>query len=143
MWRPCAGCQTAPSWLQAPKGASLRLIYGQGELLRLPDVAPHHAHHNASGQLPVIASASTMNSPVCGRSLVGEDVSAGKGRKAQAKAADTLPMVAEHRLPHGVTSLCPTAAQGLPITAGTGKGDIFQLMLTKQVHALHSAASML
>lgn len=74
---------------------------------------------------------------------MGEDLTAGKGRKAQAKATDTLPVVAEHRLPHGVTSLCPAAAQGLPITAGTRKGDVFQLTLTKQVHAPRSAASTL
>ncbi len=51
-----------------------------------------------------------------------------------------LPVVAEHRLPKGVTSLCPSTGPGLPVTAGTRNGDIFQLTMTRQVWLLPSAS---
>jgi hypothetical protein len=89
--------------------------------------------HNARKQQSVMISANPTFSSLCRRSVLREGLTAAKGRQAQAMAADTLPVVAEHRLPHGVTSLCPPAAMGLPISAGTRKGDVFQLMLTKQV----------
>lgn len=62
-----------------------------------------------------------------------EGPSRDRSKRRAASAADTLPVVAEHRLPKGVTSLCPSAGPGLPITAGTRNGDIFQLTMTRQV----------
>ena len=57
----------------------------------------------------------------------------GKSRRGQQHSADMLTVVAEHKLPDGVTSLCPSTAQGMPITVGTRKGDIFHMTMTKQV----------
>ena len=51
-----------------------------------------------------------------------------------------MALVAEHRLPDGVTSLCLSNQPGMPIMAGTRAGDVFRLCLTQQVFALHSTA---
>ena len=46
-----------------------------------------------------------------------------------------LALVAEHCLPDGVTTLCPSSNPGMPIMAGTRAGDVFCLSLAKQVRA--------
>ena len=46
-----------------------------------------------------------------------------------------LALVADHCLPDGITTLCPSSNPGMPIMAGTRAGDVFCLSLTKQVRA--------
>lgn len=52
-----------------------------------------------------------------------------------------LALVADHCLPDGITTLCPSSSPGMPIMAGTQAGDVFCLSLTKQVRAEDSTAS--
>lgn len=63
-----------------------------------------------------------------------EELIGSKDRKVPMRSAPALPILAEHRLPHGVTSMCPGSTPGLPITLGTRMGDIFYLTMTKQVY---------
>ena len=91
-----------------------------------PGVVKHFEH-----SWPLLDAASYCFAMAC---RCDEEVSGtGRSRGRAARSADILPVVAEHRLPKGVTSLCPSAAPGQPITAGTRNGDIFQLTMTRQV----------
>ena len=64
-----------------------------------------------------------------------EEKSNSKGQRG--RAADVLALVAEHCLPDGVTTLCPSSNPGMPIMAGTRAGDVFCLSMTKQARAHH------
>ena len=64
---------------------------------------------------------------------VEDESGKGRSKRKASMSADVLPVAAEHRLPKGVTSLCPSTGPGLPVTVGTRNGDVFQLTMTRQV----------
>ncbi|CAK0787486.1 hypothetical protein CVIRNUC_010706 [Coccomyxa viridis] len=63
------------------------------------------------------------------RTFTGEQP---KSKGHRGRAADVLALVADHCLPDGITTLCPSSSPGMPIMAGTRAGDVFCLSLTKQ-----------
>ena len=100
--------------------------------LKAKSAAPHTRHVSTNLAAPCCFP------PLADIKLACRSPDFGKGRSKRkaAKSADILLVVAEHRLPKGVTSLCPSTAPGMPVTAGTRNGDIFQLTMIRQVWLL-------
>ena len=87
----------------------------------------------ADARVGVHGQALICNFTTCRNST--EEKSNSKGQRG--RAADVLALVAEHCLPDGVTTLCPSSNPGMPIMAGTRAGDVFCLSMTKQARAHH------